>query len=181
MKTNRVAGVYGDALFEMAQEKGQLDSVQADFAGVTQTLREQRDLKTALTAYTFSIEERRKLAAEVADRAQLSPIVARFIDLLVLKNRLHLIEEIHAAFRARLDESRNVVRGTVTTVESLTGSEIEDLSRAFSKKMNKQAVLEPELDKSILGGLVVKIQGMTFDGSLKTTIRRLKENLEKQT
>ena len=54
------------------------------------------------------------------------------------------------------------------------------VNQAFAKKFNKNIVLDSVIDKEILGGLVVQIQGLTFDGSLKNAIRRLKETLERQ-
>ncbi len=131
----------------------------------------------ALTSRAFSLADRNRLAADVAAKLSLHPVINRLFSLLAGKERLGLISDISAGFGAFIDESRGVVRGTVTTVAALSETEREDLAKAFSKKLGKQVVLNQALDKTILGGLVVNVQGQTFDGSLKTSIRRIKESL----
>lgn len=179
-KQEPVAKLYGKALFELAKEQGAADAVAQDLRGLVELVEGQPVLKEALAGYTFSQNEKEKLAAELASKVELHPMVKRFFELLISKNRLTLIGQMYAAFQAFVDESNNVLRGEVVTVEPLTDSEKNELSSAFGKKLKKQVILESVTDKDILGGLIVKIQGLTFDGSLKTTLSRLKENLERQ-
>ncbi|MEW6057935.1 MAG: ATP synthase F1 subunit delta [Bdellovibrionota bacterium] len=175
-----VSKLYAKALFEMSQEKGALEKVQEDFFGLIELVREQPQLKQAFSGFLFSKKERESLAKEFTEKAQLHPLLQRFASLLIEKDRFGLLENVYDSFRELVDESKNTVRGTVVTVEPLTEAEKTDLSKTFARRFNKQVVLEPVIDKELLGGLIVKIQGLTFDGSLKTTIRRLKENLERQ-
>lgn len=175
-----VASLYAKALFELATERGEVEAVQADLAGLVEMLEQSKDLDNALAGFGINSEARTKFINEFADKTQLNSLLTRFINLLVQKNRGSVLNEVFWAYRTLVDQSKNIVRGTVTTVEPMTEVEVTDLSKAFARKINKQVVLDPVIDKEILGGLVVKIQGLTFDGSLKTTIRRLKENLERQ-
>lgn len=179
-KQEPVAKLYAKALFELAQEHNELESIQGDLAGLVETMKEQPELHQAFSAFMFSTSDRGKLIDELAKKMSLNALVVRFLHLLVAKNRLLVLDAIYEAFRNLVDESKNTVRGTVTTVEPLTESQTADLSKTFGRKLNKQVVLDSAIDKEILGGLIVKIQGLTFDGSLRTTIRRLKENLERQ-
>lgn len=179
-KQEPVSKRYAKALYELAHERGEVKVILEDFAGFVEMLRTEPQLEQALSTYVFSTEDREKLMAELSQKMQLHPMVQRFLQLLSGKGRVRLVDQIYIAFRELVDKSNNLVRGTVMTVDALTEAETADLSKAFSRKFNKQVVLEPVIDKEILGGLVVKVEGMTFDGSLRTTIRRLKENLERQ-
>ena len=179
-KKEPVAKLYAKALFELAHEKGEVDVVLRDLTSLVEIVQESPHLIQAVSAFMFPVESRQKLALEIMQKAQLSVSIQRFVQLLITKNRFQVIEQIHEAFRNLVDQSKNTVRGTLTTVESLSEAESAEISQAFARKFNKQVVLEPLIDKSLLGGLVVQVQGLTFDGSLKTTIRRLRENLERQ-
>ncbi|MBI3556378.1 MAG: ATP synthase F1 subunit delta, partial [Deltaproteobacteria bacterium] len=137
-------------------------------------------LVQAVSAFMFPVESRQKLALEIMQKVELSKSIMQFVNLLIAKNRFQVLEQIHDAFRGLVDRSKNTVRGTLTTVDVLNEAETNEISQAFARKFNKQVVLEPVIDKSLLGGLVVQVQGLTFDGSLKTTIRRLRETLERQ-
>jgi F-type H+-transporting ATPase subunit delta len=179
-KREPVSKLYAKALFELSKESKQVESVQRSFEDLIHVTREQPDLSTALEAFMFPVADRQKLAAEVATKLELAPLLTRLLDLLISKNRIQILEGVYQAFQEYVDESKNTVRGTVTTVEPLSDSEKAGLSKAFAQRFKKEVVLDSAIDKTILGGLVVNIQGLTFDGSLKTTIRRLRENLERQ-
>lgn len=179
-KQEPVSKLYAKALFEFAQERNEISVIQENFTAFVEAVRTQPELRQALSTYLFSTQEREILARELCKTMQLNSVVQKFIELLTVKNRIALIDDVYAAFRELVDESQGVVRGTVTTVEPLSDAEAADLQNAFSKRFNKQVRLEPVIDKEILGGLVVKVEGMTFDGSLKTTIRRLRDTLERQ-
>ena len=179
-KREPVARLYAKALFELAHEKGELDVVLRDLGSLVEIVQSSPQLIQAVSAFMFPVESRQKLALEVMQKAELSPSILRFVQLLIVKNRFQVIEQIYDAFRALVDQSKNTVRGTLTTVDILSDAETAEISQAFARKFSKQVVLEPVIDKSLIGGLVVQVQGLTFDGSLKTTIRRLRETLERQ-
>lgn len=179
-KQEPVSKLYAKALFEFAQERNEVPVIQEHFAAFVEATRTQPELKQALTTYLFSTQEREALAREICKTMGLNPIVQRFVELLTVKTRIVLLDEVYAAFRDLVDKSQGVVRGIVTTVESLSDAETADLQKVFSNRFKKQVRLEPVIDKEILGGLVVQVEGMTFDGSLKTTIRRLRDTLERQ-
>ncbi len=179
-KREPVARLYAKALFELAREKNELDVVLRDLNSLVDIVRQSPELIQAVSAFMFPVDSRQKLALEVMQKAELSQSITRFVHLLIAKNRFQVIEQICEAFRALVDQSKNTVRGTLTTVDTLSEAETSEISQAFARKFNKQVVLEPVIDKSLLGGLVVQVQGLTFDGSLKTTIRRLRETLERQ-
>lgn len=179
-KLEPVSKLYARALFELALERNEIPAVQENLGEFVQLIRDNSELGRALSGYLFSSQDREALVRDVAQKIQLSPLVQRFVELLAVKNRISVVEEVYTAFRALVDQNQGIVRGTVTTVEPLSEAEAADLAKTFSKKFNKQVVLEPVINKEILGGLVVSLEGKTFDGSLKTTIRRLRETLERQ-
>lgn len=175
-----IAKVYAKALFLIATERKDVENIQAELSELAQIVLEGGELTTVLSSRALLLSERQKLAEQVMEKLGAHSILKKLFEQLVAKGRLAVLPSIAEAFGALVDESGNLVRGTVTTTDPLTEAERNDLSKAFAKKFNKQVVLRQALDKSILGGLVVNIQGLTFDGSLKTAIRRLKETLERQ-
>lgn len=179
-KPEPVANLYAKALFELAREQGQVDAVYGDLVTLAGQLGESPELRQALVGHALTIESREKIFQELAQKCQVNAMVARLGGLLISRSRMSLLDAVANAFRDLVDESKNTIRGKVTTVAPLSDAESADLTQAFSKKLNKTVVLDPVINKDILGGLIVEVQGLTFDGSLKTTIRRLKENLERQ-
>ena len=180
MKSEAISKVYAKALFLSAQEAKETEAVQHALQELVVYMKEQKILSEAISSEAFSFSEKQALVAEFIKTANVHPKVGRLFELLVTKRRGTLLAQIAQNFQSFVDESQGVVRGEVRTVESLSDTEKEDLAKAFSKKLNKKVVLNSVTDRDILGGLVVSIQGKTFDGSLRTAIHNLKENLERQ-
>lgn len=179
-KTSPVAKVYAKALFELSKSSSTLDAVIAEVKELNKFFTDNKQLYNALSSDAFLLTERIKLAVEFCKQVSTSPVISKLVEILVSKGRLSVLAEIESAFLELLDESQGVVRGTVTTVDPLAESEIAELSKTFSKKIGKKVMLNQEINKEILGGLVVDVGGLTFDGSLKSSIRKIKENLERQ-
>ncbi len=175
-----ISKVYSKALFELAQKENHLEETHIAFKNCCSLFNESPKLIQVLSSFLFPAEKRGSIAQEVLSSLNSPALIKNFIALLILKNRIHLYRNIQNEFQKLVDLSKNTVRGKVITTEPLTDSQRNDLSRAFSKKFNKQVILEPLLNKEILGGLVVEVQGLTFDGSLRTAMHNLNEALRAQ-
>ena len=55
--------------------------------------------------------------------------------------------------------------------------EIQELAKELSKKYNKNVTLENIVDKSILGGVLVRLENEEIDGTVKTRLSKVKEQL----
>ena len=179
-KSNPIAKVYAQALFELAKEKNELEPIFLELKEINKYFSENKKIYIALSSDAFLLVERIRLAVEFCKLAGVRPVLAKLIELLVSKGRLPALAMIEATYMDLIDQSQGIVRGVVTTVDPLIEGEIDGLSKAFSKKLSKKVLLNQALDKSMLGGLIVDVGGLTFDGSLKTSIRKIKENLERQ-
>ncbi len=174
------AKLYAKALFSLAQEQGIQEKIAQELLDFSAFLFESDQLRTILTGQAFSMKERETVLDLMQEKVQLNPLVRRLVGLLVARNRLLLLVAVEKAYRKLWDAEQGLIRGNVTTAETLSDAERQDLEKAFSKKLGKKVLLEQFVEKEILGGLIVSVQGRTFDGSLKTTLTRLTENLERQ-
>ena len=54
---------------------------------------------------------------------------------------------------------------------------IQELERELSKKYNKNVTLENKVDKNVLGGVLVRLGNTEIDGTIKTRLDGLKNQL----
>lgn len=180
MKSNSTAKVYARALFELAGDKNGLASVQAEFALFIAITSSSQTLRDILSSLRVSHSEKLELLKLITEKCEYSVLFRNFLFLLVEKNRIRLIGNIWHSFQYFCDVEAGVLRGIVTTAEGISEDFLKDLQQSFSQKFKKTILLNPQVDKGILGGLVVSLGDLTFDGSLKTSLHRLKHNLERQ-
>jgi hypothetical protein len=88
-----MAGRYALALFELANEAGQLDQVQADLARFTAMLDGSDDLKRLVKSPVFSSEDQAKAIVAILDKAGVSGIAGNLIKVVATNRRLFAVHE----------------------------------------------------------------------------------------
>jgi F-type H+-transporting ATPase subunit delta len=103
-----------------------------------------------------------------------------FLIVLIEKGRvLYLREKLNQMVDIDL-ERRNTIRGLVKTAVPLLDEELEQLKNIFEKKYDKTILFDTKIDKSLLGGVYVKVGNDIIDGTIKSKIEEMKELMLKK-
>ena len=100
-----------------------------------------------------------------------------FLKILVEKGRISSLKSIELTFKELLNDKHNIIEGTVISAIALTEKQVKELEEKLSKKYNKNVTLENEVDQSILGGVLVRLGNTQIDGSVKTRLNNIKDQL----
>lgn len=168
-----VAGRYARALFEVAKAKAKLEAVLADLGAVERTLAERRELFQKLRHPLISAGQKKAVLRSAL--GDLSPLAVKFLELLVEKKRIGILSEIMTAFRREVDKELGISRVGVTSAYPLSTDEERGLQSALAKKLGKKLSISYKTDRDILGGLVVRAGMRVWDGSLRSSLNKLKE------
>src|SRR5262249_62149892 len=109
----------------------------------------------------------------------LSPTVVNFLRLLVDRQRVGDLGQIARSYRAMVDEKVGRMRATVTSAAPLTDRETKSLRDAIAEMTGRTIVLDARTDPSLIGGLVTQVGARQFDGSLRTQLERMREQLKR--
>ncbi len=173
-----VAGRYAAALYDLADEKGALDTVAADLAALQAMIGASDDFRRFIKSPIISRAEQSKGIAALADKAQLSPIVRQFLGLVAANRRLFVLDEMIRGFNAILADRRGDASAEVTAAAPLSDSQTMALTEALKKSLGRNVQIVTKVDPSILGGLVVKAGSRMVDSSIKSKLQRLKLSLK---
>jgi F-type H+-transporting ATPase subunit delta len=169
-----VADRYANALFELANEAGSLDSVDGDLKNFNALLAESADLKRLVTSPVFSAEEQTRAVAAVLDKAGVGGLSANLIKVAAQNRRLFVVPDMITAFGRLLARHRGEVSAEVTSAEPLSATHVAELKAALKASLGKDVALEAKVDPSLIGGLIVKVGSRMIDGSLRTKLNSLK-------
>ena len=97
------------------------------------------------------------------------------IDLLVDKGREHTLPAIASAYRTLRDEQEGIIEATARAAVALSPEDEARLKTALEQKTGKRIRLKVKKDDSLLGGLVVRVGDMVFDGSIQNSLAHLRE------
>lgn len=179
-----VANSYAKALFEAIsqgnspQERERLvTDFQMQMGEMRKTLSSSRQVEAALIGPLTTSKEKASLIAAITKKEDLHPMLARFFYLLASKGRLGLLAEIQDEFAAAHLTAQGGIRGKLVSAEPISQEDLQGLSHAFGKKLGKTVAFQVSMDASLLAGVKVTVNGITYDGSLRAQLDQLRNRL----
>lgn len=176
-----IARSYASALYEAAKEKGlgaaDVDSIDAQLGEFVRVLNSSKEARIGLMSPATSSKEKTQVVTELAAKMRAHALTAQFLALLARKERLALARDIHEAFaRVRL-EAEGGVMGQVVSADPMEQADLDGLAKAFGQKLGKRVSFQTETDPNLLAGMKVTVNGVTYDGTLRSQLQRLKDRL----
>jgi F-type H+-transporting ATPase subunit delta len=96
-----------------------------------------------------------------------------FLQLLAGNRRLKLLPEIAAQFEALRAEAERIADVEVVSARELTGEQSQQLQTVLERRLGLAVRLHPQVDRSLVGGAIVRYGDFLVDGSLRGRIERL--------
>lgn len=172
--TAGVAGRYASALFELANEQGELDAVERDLGKFQGLLDQSEDLRRLVRSPAFAAEEQERALGAVMDWAAIGATTGNFLKVVTRNRRLFAAEDMIKTFRSLLARHRGEVAAEVHSAIALSDAQLAALKEKLKTSSGKNVQLVARVDPSLLGGLIVRIGSRMFDSSLKTKLANLK-------
>ena len=88
-----------------------------------------------------------------------------------------MIGEIADEYRQLLDSYRGIEQAEVITAIPLDDEEIQKIEEQLETIVGKKVVIKPEVDSSLIGGIVARIGGKLLDGSTRSRLETLKREM----
>ena len=167
--------MYGDALFGVAKEAGNLDEVHEQLGQFADALDENRELQIYFFSPYFSSEEKREGIAKVVSGGDAE--LVNFLELLAEKHRMPAIFRIRNHLDELWAEENRRLEVRLTSAVPLDDNVVERVGKEIERKTNKQIDLASDVDEDILGGLVLRVGNMVLDASLRAKLERLRKEV----
>lgn len=166
-----LARPYAQAAFNQAREERKLD----EWSGMLQFLAMVISDPTMLGIVSHPGIEKQRLTGLLFDIAEgkLSETGQNFLRVLIEHRRLSLLPEIAAHFereRAEFEQRREV---EVLTAYRLQNKYQQAIKEAMTKRLGQEVELSVQIDRSLIGGLVIRAGDTVIDASLRGRLSRL--------
>ena len=181
MSLRTSANRYAKALFDVAiEEKADLAKVGQDLDELVAMMKASPELAMASGRSSLTEAARRSLMEAVSKAMTLSAPVTKMLVLLAQSGKLNLVPDLAAAYRERLLTHQNIVRAEVTSAAPLSPEKTKALEESLSKVTGKKVEITASVDPELLGGVVARIGSTVYDGSVRTQLARMRQELVKQ-
>jgi len=171
MSNRTSAARYARALFDIARTESDPVRVQHDLAAVLSAITEHAEL---------AARARRGVIVAVAEKLGVAPPVTRLLSLLADRRRLELLPDVASVYGERLLDYQNVVQADVRTAAPLAPAAAAALQASLARVTGKQIAMHVTVDPSLLGGVVARVGSTVYDGSVRTQLQKMRDQLVAQ-
>lgn len=178
MSQTELAFQYASALFSLLNEK-ELSYAQKKMKEIDLALKSDSDFLHFLSSYSLPLEEKEKLIGKVINQKEHRDLHA-FLCLIAKKHRYGIFHLITSEFISLCHQKDGVLEGICYSASSLSIEELARIENALSKKLSSKVSLTNVVDKRLLGGVKVAIDGKIFENSLKSQLEDMQSRLTKE-
>jgi F-type H+-transporting ATPase subunit delta len=164
------ADVVIDAQLHPVEVEQQLDDFAATLAG-------SKDLKELLMNPSIPVRKRVSILDAVNGRVGCGPKVRNFLAVLISHERLSALGEILQEYRLEMNRRSSISDAEVVSARPLEGQERAALAGQVAELAGTRVNATFREDKSLIGGVIVRIGSTIYDGSVRGRLERLKERL----
>ena len=168
-----LARPYARAAFESARADSQL-SEWAEALAVAAAVSGEPKVKQLLTAPGLTAAQKSAAFTDVCG-SELSDKFKNFVSVLADNKRLALLPFIQTLFLDLKSQLEKAINVEVTTAFEISAEAQSNLVIALTKKLDRVVTLESNIDKSLIGGAVIRAGDTVIDGSVKGRLAKLAE------
>ncbi|MDR2162728.1 MAG: ATP synthase F1 subunit delta [Clostridiales Family XIII bacterium] len=176
MENLTVDDVYGAALYEAAADLGKTAEFVDAVKSVGDVFRAQPDFFSLLRMPSIAPRERKDIATKVFE-GRVPPEILNFIYVLMDKRRLSSFNGIARAFEKQADAHEGVSKGRIESATELTEGQLARFEEQTGRLLRRKVKLEPVIDRALIGGVRIYIDGKFIDASIRGKLDELKERI----
>jgi len=170
-----IARPYAQAVFDLASSTGKLAGWSESLnllAAVTSDKSISGLISDPKVASDKLVELLMSICADKLDQEG-----ENFLKVLTENGRLNVISEIAANFDELKAEAEKTVKADVVTAFKLSAPQKSKLEAALKKRLGCEVEISSRVDKSILGGAIIRAGDMIIDGTVTAQLDRLSSDL----
>jgi F-type H+-transporting ATPase subunit delta len=179
MVTGSLARRYARAVLEIGTEHKNLDQLGAELRALAGAMKVSPELVSSLTNPAIRRADRRKVIDALLQRVGASSHTKSLVYILLDGERLASLPSISREVDAMIEARSGKISAEVTSARPLEAAELAQITAALEQLSGKQVTITKREDPSLLGGVVAKLGDRVYDGSLRTQLRSLRDELIK--
>lgn len=177
MSIETIARRYGAALADVVLKTGETEIVTSELLQWQTLLEANTDLHEVFANPSIAHAQKEGLLEKLIEKSRPAKTTANFLRVLLRNSRLTELSEINKRFAIELEERSGILSAEIISARALPESERSELQANLEKLTGKKVDLNFNIDEGIIGGLVTRIGSTVYDGSVRTRLENLKEQL----
>lgn len=170
---------YAKAIFDLGSQHGNLDALGAELRTIANAMKVSAELAATLSSPAIRRSDRRKVLDAILARINAQPLTKNTVHFLLEGERLGYLPVISREVDAMIEAKAGRVAAEVVSAKPLDPAQLSQITAALEKLSGKKVSISRREDPDLLGGVVAKVGDTVYDGSLRTQLRTLRDELSK--
>jgi F-type H+-transporting ATPase subunit delta len=179
MKNHLLAERYARALRELLQDN-ELEAAAEALRSFSDLYEARHDLRSVLANPSLAIKKRLTVLEQVLAKMTMPAKVAGLIQVLLRRGRIALVADVTGSFEVQVDQRLGRVGAIATTAIPMPEEARTTLKEGLARFSGKDVRMAYKVDPDVVGGVIVRLDGLLLDGSLRTRLKRLADSVLSQ-
>lgn len=172
--TSTYARAFADVVFDKKLDAAKIIN---ELNWLMNTLRESEDLRHVWQNPAIPAEQKRDLLDAIVAQERISRPVRNFVAVLIDHRRIALLPKIAEHFEQEINQRLGFAEADITSARDLNDREKRELEAQLEKAVGKKVKARYARDRTILGGVIVKVGSTIYDGSVLGQLLKLRQQM----
>tara|TARA_X000000368_G_C22760820_1_gene592647 strand:+ start:188 stop:697 length:510 start_codon:yes stop_codon:yes gene_type:complete len=165
------------ALYELSQEKSEVDKNEDAMKNLKNLLISSKDFKETILNPIITKEDKSTIISEIGKSNNFSDTLKNFLGFVSKKNRLFFLDKIIESFLNLVSKNKGQLKAKLISSKILTADEQKNIQKELSKDFKSELNIEYRHDPSLIAGLIIQVGSIMIDTSIKTKLQRLERSM----
>jgi len=167
---------YATALFELGKEKNDLDRFEKDVDVLQEQCLSVRDFCAFMNNPVIKASRKKETLRNVLAK-ELHPLVMRFVEMVVDKNRESLLPDILRFFKELYKRHKGIHSVKIITAVAFEEDYLKELQSFLEREFNGPIEMVVQVKPEIIGGIIMLVDDKIVDNSIAHQIKMLKKKI----
>ena len=171
---NLVSDRYAAALYDLAAEKKLVDPVLEDLSNLKNMLKDNKELSLVIKSPLITSIDKLNIFESLLKKINANELTSTFLKVIEKNKRFSNLASIITQFMNINSQKRGDVLADITSADELNDEQKNNITNQLKSILGDKLSLSFDVDKNIIGGLIVKVGSKMIDTSLANKINKLK-------
>ena len=168
---------YSLALYELSSEANSLIDIEKHSSAILNLIEKNNDFNNLIKDPTESQENLISVINKISETIKVNDLLKNFMIFLIKKRRFFYLEKILKSFIEICSEKRGEIKAEIQSAKELSNEEINKINEELAQNFSSKMKLNYKHDKSLIGGLIVKIGSTMVDTSIKNKLQQIEKRM----
>lgn len=172
---SQITSIYANAVMDLSVEM-KVDEKVLDELLLIKKLFDQNDkIYDLIATPVLSNDEKIRIIDDIFSSYDIEILVINFIKILIENNRIKYFSKIVDDYKEKYYKRNNIIEVKVFTVKQLSNNQLQKLGEKLTLLFKKSIVINNEIDESIIGGILLKVNNKQMDSTIKYKLNEVSE------